>query len=175
MTGASAPELLLMTHKCAWCGKVMREGEADAPVTHGICPDCVRYFAFGEAQTIQSFLDKLEAPVLLVDGDGVVVTANGRALAAVGRDAAGAGSLRPGDFLECAYARLPGGCGNTVHCPACTIRSTVGATHGDGRSRRVEAFQSIVTASGPARTRLLITTEKQGPLVLLRIDEMGLA
>jgi hypothetical protein len=48
------------------------------------------------------------------------------------------------------------------------------ATHADGRSRRqVEAFQQIVTESGPVRTRVLITTEKQGQLVLLRIDEMG--
>ncbi len=163
-----------LTHKCAWCGKVLREGGADAPVTHGICPECVHYFDFGRAETLQAFLDKLEPPVLLVDGDGVVVTANLTAFAAVGKDAESGRNLRGGDFMECAYARLPGGCGHTDHCPACTIRNTVMATHADGRSRRhVEAFQQIVTDSGPARMRFLITTEKQGQLVLLKIDEMG--
>jgi PAS domain-containing protein len=152
----------------------MREGGAEAPVTHGICPECVHYFDFGRAETLQAFLDKIEPPVLLLDGDGVVVTANQAALTAVGKDVASGRDLRGGDFMECAYARLPGGCGKTLHCPACTIRTTVMATHADGRSRRqVEAFQQIVTESGPVRTRVLITTEKQGQLVLLRIDEMG--
>jgi hypothetical protein len=25
---------------CAWCGKVIRDGEHDAYTSHGICPDC---------------------------------------------------------------------------------------------------------------------------------------
>lgn len=27
---------------CAWCGKTIREGDPDAPPSHGICADCER-------------------------------------------------------------------------------------------------------------------------------------
>ena len=36
--------------------------------------------------------------------------------------------LLGGVALECAYARLPEGCGKTVHCVTCTIRNTVTST-----------------------------------------------
>jgi hypothetical protein len=75
--------------------------------------------------------------------------------------------------LECAYARLPGGCGNTEHCKACTIRRTITTTHatGDGKVN-VPAYQDIVTPGGIREVRFLISTEKVGNFVLLRIDEV---
>ena len=36
--------------------------------------------------------------------------------------------LPGGKVFECAYARLPEGCGKTVHCVTCAIRNTVTST-----------------------------------------------
>jgi hypothetical protein len=33
--------------------------------------------------------------------------------------------LLGGELMECRYARLSEGCGNTIHCSTCTIRQTV--------------------------------------------------
>jgi len=34
----------LMTIVCAWCGKRLKQGSAQADVSHGICPACLRGF-----------------------------------------------------------------------------------------------------------------------------------
>lgn len=162
-----------MTSICAWCGKILRQGSPEAEITHGMCTDCVEYFKNDDVESLQQFIDKLEAPVLLVDDTGKVITVNKAALNAIGKVLDQVRGYNGGDVMECAYARLPGGCGKTEHCAACTIRNTVMDTHRDGLSRkRTTAFQEIVTPEGVAKMRFLISTEKEGDIVLLRIDEM---
>lgn len=29
---------------CAWCGKVLKPGPTDGPVSHGICAECAKAF-----------------------------------------------------------------------------------------------------------------------------------
>jgi hypothetical protein len=76
-----------------------------------------------------------------------------------------------GDVFECAYARLPEGCGNTIHCSGCTIRRTVMETHKTGKSSlRVPATLNRNDPEDPDKITLLISTEKIADVVLLRID-----
>jgi hypothetical protein len=76
--------------------------------------------------------------------------------------------------MECARARLPGGCGKTEHCKACAIRNTVMETHATGKAvEKREAYQLVITPRGETKMRLLISTEKINQVVLLRIDEMA--
>lgn len=79
-----------------------------------------------------------------------------------------------GNAFGCNYADLPGGCGNTAHCKTCTIRMTVMDTLQSGKSNiRVPAYPDLHHMTGENRIRFLITTEKVGEAVLLRIDEVA--
>ena len=82
--------------------------------------------------------------------------------------------LRAGDVFECANARLPGGCGRTIHCSGCTLRRTVTDTFTTGRSHvRVPAYLRRRRDEDAGAVSLLITTEKVGGVVLLRVDHVG--
>ena len=126
--------------------------------------------------TLQDFLDRLAAPVLVVVGeDGRIRRANQQAAALLGKAvwricrAVWAGMPWNAPML-----RRPGGCGQTEHCKSCTIRRSVNETFTTGQSLcRIPAYQDLVTASGPRQTRFLISTELAGQVVLLRIDDMG--
>jgi PAS domain-containing protein len=144
-------------------------------VTHGICPACSDHF-FGDVDLppLRRFLDRLEAPVLLVDGEGAVLTANRAARELLGKSLPEIEGRRSGEVVECARARLPGGCGRTAHCAACTIRVAVGETFATGVSRE---GLCVVEGTAPFGDRtssvVRISTERVGETVLLRIDEMG--
>jgi hypothetical protein len=74
--------------------------------------------------------------------------------------------------LECAHAREPGGCGETVHCLACTIRRNVVETHRTGvPGTRVPAHLNVARGDGVESTRFVVSTRKVQQLLLLRIDE----
>lgn len=158
-----------MKSKCAWCGKTIEEGDPGAEITHGICPECFEYFSNDEGETLQGFLDRLEAPVLLVDSNVTILGANRSALKFLKKEPPEIKGCLGGEVLECAYARHPEGCGKTVHCSGCVIRNTVTATHRDGRGRwRVEGYQELQGAEEAAR--VYVSTEKIGDLVFLKIE-----
>lgn len=106
-----------------------------------------------------------------------MLEANDSALAALGKTRESTVGLRGGEIIECANSRLPGGCGRTVHCVACTLRNSVRETYETGQGvSRVPAWIGLHgEADEIARTRLrlLISTEKAGDVVLLRLDEVG--
>ncbi len=152
--------------------KRMRRGEE---VSHGICPACQEYF-FGEpdGRSLDQFLDRLDVPVLVVDGEVRVRSANRKALEVLGTDLPQVRSRLGGEVLECARARLPGGCGRTEHCPACVIRGSVESTYRTGEEHQdVIAQQVVQRGSGtPDQIRLRIHTKKSGDAVLLQVDEV---
>jgi len=169
-----------MRRFCAWCQTPLDGGPAavghDEDVSHGICPQCQEFF-FDEPRggSLDQFLDRLDVPVLVVDGELRVQTANRKALRVLGADLPRVRSRLGGEVLECARARLPGGCGRTEHCAACLIRGSVEHTYRTGEEHRdVVAEQVIQPAFGAERgARLLISTKKSGDAVLLRIDRAG--
>ena len=163
---------------CAWCKKEM--GDASSPdegsnseITHGICAACKDYFFSDQARTLDRFLNQLDAPVLMVNPQGEVMLANDQALQFLGKDLKAVSGYKGGDVMECAYARLPEGCGNTRHCVACTIRNNVMETFNTGKSlRRVPAFLNRAGRHSIHRIKFLISTERVNDVVLLRIDEV---
>jgi PAS domain-containing protein len=165
-----------MSRTCAWCKAELptENGDSVHVITRCFCPACLEYFSSPRSpKSLQQYLDEIKVPVLVMDDDVRVLGFNKSACALLGRRPEGCVGRYGGDVLECAYARLPGGCGNTEHCKACAIRITVTTTHATGDSKtNVPAYQDVVTAAGTREVRLLISTEKVGSFVLLRIDEV---
>jgi len=155
---------------CARCGKaVAPEGGArvEKRIVADLCDTCRQSVRFD----LLSYLNTLDVPVVAVDPDVVVKIANDRANALFGKQEGGVLERRGGDVFECAYARLPGGCGKTLHCSACTIRFCVQETSRSGQPRiRVPAYLCQGGPGDEHEISMHISTEKIGDLVLLRID-----
>jgi len=160
---------------CAWCESEISSNlpsPDDAVISHGICPDCVDNIFFQLGGELHKYLDSLGSPVIVVDADGVVVTANKNARGMLNKEPAEIEGFLGGIVFECAYARLPGGCGRTEHCSGCTIRRAVMETFETGRpSLKHSVILNRNVDKGIREFRLLISTEKVGGHVLLRIDE----
>lgn len=163
---------------CAWCGGEMglvaRPGFHKYPVTHGICPTCDHILSNFKDIPLEQLVCRLDGPVLVVDGTvGLVVAANDEAAASFGKTVEQMSGQLGGNVMECVNAGEPGGCGAAVHCSGCTIRMLVGntAVSGEGQDQ-VPAYQFTVTPAGIRKRYYLVSTEKLGELVLLRIDSL---
>lgn len=166
-----------MKRICAWCGAELGPADTSKPddaITHGICDGCIDNIIFQEGVELGEYLDAQSAPIVMVDSEGVLKAANKAAVAMLGKTAAEIERHRIGLVFECEYARLPEGCGGTVHCGGCAIRRTVNQTVATGRSfSRVPATLKRHTPEEPQDIRFLISTEKAGDAVLLKIDQVG--
>ena len=167
-----------MKRVCAWCGKELGSIEAQKhpanAVTHGICLSCRDNLIFQMGVDLGVFLDSLKLPVVMIDMQGAVVTGNKKARTMLQKELPQIEGNPGGEVFECAYARLPEGCGNTVHCSGCTIRRTVMETFETGKSLlRVPATLNQNSPVAPEKINLLISTEKFADFVLLRVDEMN--
>jgi hypothetical protein len=160
---------------CAMCHKRMSPGVvARRAITGSICDECFRHVEARSGVPLLDFLDGLDVPVLVADGDCVVDLANKPLLELLGKDPSQVRGRRGGDVFECAYAHLPRGCGKTVHCSGCAIRRAVTETFVTGRSlRQVPAYLNRDMATQFLQLSLLISTEKAFGMVLLRIDHIG--
>jgi PAS domain-containing protein len=124
-------------------------------------------------QELREFLDNIAVPIVLVAADGVIRTANRHALAIFRKDQAEIEGGLGGEVFECIYARLPEGCGHTVHCSGCAIRRTVMLTHLTGQAaERVPATLKMQSEAEPQEIRFLISTEKFCDHVMLTIDTL---
>jgi len=166
-----------MNRVCAWCrkelGTIDSQAGLESVITHGICRNCKDNMLFQMGVELEVFLDSLKLPIVLVDRGGTIVTGNDQARTLLRKGLPEIEGYKGGEVFECAYARLPDGCGNTMHCSGCTIRRTVMETHRTGRSfLRIPATLNHNTPQDPEKIKLLISTERLADLVLLRIDEM---
>lgn len=163
---------LPLEHTCTRCGHELTAVAGvtgTERITSGLCESCrtsVRH-------SLPDFLNTLDAPVVAVDPDVVVKIANSRANALFGKGSGEVLGKKAGDVFECPFARLPGGCGRTIHCSGCAIRINVAETHRTGEPRiRVPAYLCRGTADEHQEIGMHVSTEKIGDLVLLRIDRM---
>lgn len=159
---------------CAWCkkdlGGISSDQASEQLISHGMCAECANHFRAQMGVDIQRFLDGLNEPILIVDSDSVVLTANLKARNFLQKELIHIEGFKGGDVFECEYAMLPGGCGNTIHCSGCTIRMNVMDTFTSGKSHlETPAFLNHKTAG---TLSFLISTEKIGDVVLLRIDKV---
>ncbi len=76
-------------------------------------------------------------------------------------------------MFDCIHASKPGGCGETIHCKACTIRNTVEETFETGRSfHRIPATLKVIKKAETKDIASYISTEKSGDFVILKIEEL---
>ena len=166
-----------MRLQCSYCRSFFGETEPldDDAVTHGMCDECFEHFdAQWAGQNLESFLDKFEFPVLAVGPDSRIVAVNERAATFVRRPRRSVRGFLGGEALECANARLPEGCGETVHCQRCSIRRAVMDTRLSGHAHhRVET--SFDRVDGHRRfwisTELLVPPGGGDTVVVLTVEE----
>lgn len=137
-----------------------------------LCADCRRDELL-EGQVAQGFLDSLSAPVFVINEDSRLIGSNAAARKLVSWRAEIEPFALGGDVFGCAFAILPEGCGETVHCKECTIRNSVTHTLETGETlEAVPAYLNQRSEDAIMRIRFLITTENVGRFVLLRVDEI---
>jgi hypothetical protein len=160
---------------CTLCKKeVSPEAIARRTITGSVCQECLDNVGAQSGMPLRDFLDGLGVPVLAVDSDVVVAMANKPLLSLFGKSLSQVTGQRGGDVFECAYARLAGGCGRTVHCSGCAIRRAVTETFTTGRSlQKVLAYLNRDAVTQFLQLGMLISTEKVLGMVLLRIDHIG--
>jgi len=141
----------------------------DREITHGICQECVNNIEFQRGVSLSRFLDSLNTPILIRDEHDHVGFLNQAASTLLGKDRSMVTTKKPGLVFECKHARNPKGCGRTIHCSGCAIRIAIEQTAATGRG----VLRQPATLNQDDRdVRLLITTEKVGSMILLRIDEL---
>jgi PAS domain-containing protein len=152
-----------MKRTCLVCHTAFEPADDDPAITQGICEQCSGGFvAPASAVTLGEFLDQLGVPVLLMDDDVRVAGYNRAARELLGCRSQTLDGRLAGEVIECKNAGLPGGCGQTENCKGCAIRHAIATTHQTGESRRNVLARQLGK---------LISTEKIGRFVLLRIDE----
>lgn len=165
-----------MIKVCAWCQKELprdrADGVRDGKVTHGICDVCAENLASPNRAGVLEFLESLSEPVFLAGSDSRTVPGNSQARRLAGGDPAETGKDLVGDIFDCANSSLPGGCGRTECCRACTIRAAVSETIEKGRSViRRRTYLDVRTANGVRRKHFHVSTLRAGDAVLLKIEE----
>ena len=166
-----------MKRVCSWCkiemGIVPSKFFSDSAVTHGICEECIDTYFGPRHIRLSDFLDSLDAPVIVVDSKVRVNSVNKQARVFLQKESHEIEGFLGGDVFECAFAKLPGGCGNTIHCDGCTIRNTVTDTFQSGNSHiKTPAYLIRGTLEENHEIRFLMSTEKIRDVVLLRIDNV---
>ena len=158
---------------CSYCRKKMGEKEPfnNNSVSHSMCQECYDYYEEQmKGLSLDKFLDKFEAPVFIADEDGRIVAANKMVGTMTGRSYHEAFGLLGGEMMECVYARLPEGCGETVHCVACTIRNTVMAAMESGEP---QMHVPVKLQQEDREIKMVISTEKIGSLVRIVIEDIN--
>jgi len=165
-----------MSRQCTWCNEALTAGPSPdrRKIADSVCGDCSENFVFQMGVPLQAFIDSLQAPIFVVDSDGLVQAANRWGYSMLRKGTSQVLKQPGGVVFECAYARLPGGCGSTVHCSGCAIRRSVYHTRETGKSlTNVPAVLNRGDASEPEKVVLRISTEKMGNIVLLQVDSSG--
>jgi len=161
--------------RCAWCNNELTPGEAtkNGRIAQSLCPACAEHFVFQMGVPLQKYLDSLPAPIFVVTGNTEVQAANTLGLQLLNKESQDVLRKLSGIVFECAYARLPEGCGSTVHCSGCAIRRSVYETYETGESRINVPATLACDPNNPSQdVVMMISTEKMGDVVLLRIDKI---
>lgn len=164
-----------MTKKCESCN-----GDLDATmydktigvISDGLCPSCKKELDSREGITIQEFVDKLIVAIIVLDQKGSIQTVNEKARSLFNKELFFFKGRSIGKVFECEYAQLPEGCGETVHCSGCAIKTAVTETFTTGNPVfRMGATLKDLKPGEPQKIHYYISTRKRGDAVLLQIEE----
>jgi len=160
---------------CSWCNKLLKAaGSEDQlnPITHGICPDCVRDVLSFKALLMANYLDRFSGPVYMLNDECEIITANQEGAIMLGKDIDDLSGNLIGEAFECEHAISGEGCGKSVHCRTCAIRRSVLYTMETGNSNiRVPAHPDLHWVTGEKDIKYYITSEKVGDAVFLKVEE----
>jgi hypothetical protein len=152
---------------CAWCQAVLTDGSG--PVTHGICSSCAEEQVRRGGVDLAWFLESLPLPVAVVDAAGTVLSANSALRGRLPHPESAQAGVPCGDFFGCRHSSLPRGCGNTMYCPECSLRRLIVRTHQTGQAS--ERVPVVLHGRSGGDIELVVSAQKSGDAVLLRIDE----
>lgn len=118
------------------------------------------------------FIDAIDAPILLMQGNPrQVVTANRAALALFAKPLHEVEGRRGGEVFDCVHAFTEAGCGKDVNCESCAIKAAIVDTFDTATPHDGVTFGlTLRKADGDKRCVLQVSTEKAGDLALVRID-----
>ena len=120
---------------------------------------------------LQSYIDRMATPILLLDSNNTVVGMNLKACEMLGEKSTQTIRQPFGRVFDCVYSNHQEGCGRSIHCSGCEIRKSVTTTFDTGEPRtQVPATLSIQSADRLSDAVLTISTVRRDGLVLLRID-----
>lgn len=158
---------------CSYCRKGMGKKEPfeDKRVSHSMCPECYDYFSEQmHGMSLDKYLDRFDTPIIIVNATGRIVALNQMAEDMTGKSRHEVIGLLGGEAMECAYARLPEGCGKTVHCETCTIRRTVMAAMESGKK---QLHVPVQLQKVNQKITMVISTDKIGDLVRIVIEKVN--
>jgi hypothetical protein len=169
-----------MKKVCAWCNSPIGSARANkitgpSQITHSICSDCADNLDFQLGVSLQRYLDSLKMPVVALNGNGSMIAVNVEAFrmhADSGKTWEGLAEW-PDRIFECAHARLPGGCGSSIHCSGCAIRFIVTECYKTGKSiSNVPAHFSHCDSGPPDKAELLVSADRVDKIVFLRMVKL---
>jgi hypothetical protein len=163
-----------MSAICIYCSASIKyPAKENRFITGDICSECIDSIFNQQDDLLISFLDNMEAPILLIQPDpGRVRTANKKACELFGKDLSQIERQRGGQVFDCVHAFTEAGCGRDANCKDCNIKNSVVETFTSGKS-----FNGVSTVLDVKKNNLIksynlqIATEKIGDLALIRIDK----
>lgn len=159
---------------CSYCRKYLGEKEPleNTNHTHGMCSDChSRLMRQLEGISFTEFLDDFDKPIAIINKEGRVAAANNKALQMLDKPLEKVQGFLGGEALECGYAQLPEGCGETAHCPACTIRNLVEATM---RTQTSSEKVKVYLKTDEGEFAVIVSTSSINDMVQIIFEEMTL-
>lgn len=155
---------------CSFCHAPLGEKPPfeKTDISHGACPACLEHYERQwDGLSLAEYLDDFGFPIAVVDQAGRFIAVNDAMADRLGRPARELTGLLGGEAMECVWARLPEGCGRTVHCETCTVRRTVRRAFETGEPQmRVPAW----VQQDAGRMDVLVTTRRIGPAVRVRLE-----
>ncbi len=159
---------------CAWCRAEMEKGDdpEDKEITHGICHPCVDlFFDLDNEQSIAAFIEGVDAPVIVFDSDVTIIAANKKALVIHPYATPVPGRTTPGEMVQCAYAKLPEGCGNTIHCYGCAVRNAIEKTMETGAGvNRLPTYKKVFIDDDIVDKKIYMTVQQSHELIYVIIE-----
>ena len=136
-----------------------------------MCEDCYDHMMRQlDGVSFDEYLEGFDFPVVLVDEEGRLAAANHKALDALNKPLERVKGFLGGEAFECAYARLEEGCGNTLHCPACTIRMLVNKTREEESSYE---DQQVFLMTDQGKLNMTVSTSSVNGMVRIVIKEIA--
>ncbi len=163
-----------MSKTCIYCSAAMKDQERENNfITSGICSECIENIFNQHDDSLISFLDNVEAPILLMQTDPRRVrTANKRACDLFEKELSQIEGRRGGRVFDCIHAFTEAGCGKDGNCEDCKIKNSIVETFINEKS-----FDGVSTVLDVKKNNLIksydlqVSTEKVGDLALIRIDK----